>query len=258
MQYTSGAEFLLTGFGDRISMRMQKRSSMFALCFIIALCMLCVSTTKDFSMVKSADAQLQKFVKPVTATATASAGPSSPTSSSSSSSSSDKIFSARLTGDKEVPPVDTDATARIRLIANSQQDALDYRLSVSNLNGVVTGAHIHRGTAATNGPIVANLNVGGTFASASAGDGGASTSTSTGGTITSADLKGPLAGKQISDLIKIIEDGQAYANVHTRQHPNGEIRGQLSSSSSSGDTFDEDGVSSSAGGASATASATAP
>jgi hypothetical protein len=61
-------------------------------------------------------------------------------------------------------------------------------------------------------------------------------------------------------LIKIIEDGQAYANVHTRQHPNGEIRGQLSSSSSSssGDTFDEDGVSSSAGGASATASATSP
>ena len=258
MQYSSGAEFLLTGFGDRISMRMQKRSSMFALCFIIALGMLCVSTTTDFSMVKSADAQLQKFVKPVTATATASAGPSSPTSSSSSSSSSDKIFSARLTGDKEVPPVDTDATARIRLIANSQQDALDYRLSVSNLNGVVTGAHIHKGTAGTNGPIVANLKVGGTFASASAGDGGASTSTSTGGTITSADLKGPLAGKQISDLIKIIEDGQAYANVHTRQHPNGEIRGQLSSSSSSGETFDEDGVSSSAGGASATASATAP
>src|SRR5919199_2501966 len=252
MQYSSGAEFLLTGFGDRISMRMQKLSSMFALCFIIALGMLCVSTT----MVKSADAQLQKFVKPVTATATASAGPSSP--SSSSSSSSDKIFSARLTGDKEVPPVDTDATARIRLIANSQQDALDYRLSVSNLNGVITGAHIHKGSATANGPIVANLKVGGIFASASAGDGGASTSTSTGGTITSADLKGPLAGKQIFDLIKIIEDGQAYANVHTRQHPNGEIRGQLSSSSSSGETFDEDGVSSSAGGASPTASATAP
>jgi hypothetical protein len=207
-------------------------------------------------MVKSAEAQLQKFVTPVTATATASAGPSSPTSSSSST--SDKIFSARLTGDKEVPPVDTDATARIRLVANSQQDGLDYRLSVSNINGVITGAHIHKGSAATNGPIVANLNIGGTFASASAGNGGASTSTSTGGTLTSADLKGPLAGKQISDLIKLIEDGQAYANVHTRQHPNGEIRGQLSSSSSSGDEFDEDGVNSSAGGASATASATAP
>lgn len=237
-------------------MSMQRQSSMFALCFIVTLGVLCVSTAIDTSMVKSAEAQLQKFVTPVTATATASAGPSSPTSSSSST--SDKIFSARLTGDKEVPPVDTDATARIRLIANSQQDGLDYRLSVSNINGVITGAHIHKGSATTNGPIVANLNIGGTFASASAGNGGASTSTSTGGTITSADLKGPLTGKQITDLIKLIEDGQAYANVHTRQHPNGEIRGQLSSSSSSGDAFDEDGVSSSAGGASATASATAP
>jgi CHRD domain len=229
---------------------------MFVLCFIVALGILCVSTAADFSMVKSAEAQLEKFVRPVTATATSSAGPSSPTTSSSSS--SDKIFSAKLTGDKEVPPVDTDATARIRLISNSQQDALDYRLSVSNLNGVVTGAHIHKGSASTNGPIVANLNIGGTFASASAGDGGATTSTSTGGTITSADLKGPLAGKQISDLIKLVDDGQAYANVHTRQHANGEIRGQLSSSSSSGDAFDENGISSSSGGASATASATSP
>jgi hypothetical protein len=232
-------------------MSMQRQSSMFALFFIVTLGVLCVSTATDTSMVKSAEAQLQKFVTPVTATATASAGPSSPTSSP-----SDKIFSARLTGDREVPPVDTDATARIRLIANSQQDGLDYRLSVSNINGLITGAHIHKGSATTNGPIVANLNIGGTFASASAGNGGASTSTSTGGTITSADLKGPLTGKQITDLIKLIEDGQAYANVHTRQHPNGEIRGQLSSSSA--DAFDEDGISSSSGGASATASATAP
>jgi CHRD domain-containing protein len=232
-------------------MYIKRQSIMFALWLIVPLGILCVSITPDFSTVKSAEAQLQKFVRPITATATASAGPSSPTSSS------DKIFSARLTGDKEVPPVDTDATARIRLISNSQQDALDYRISVSNLNGIVTGAHIHRGSAGTNGPIVANLNIGGTFASASAGDGGATTSTSTGGTITSSDLKGPLAGKQISDLIKLIEGGQAYANVHTRQHPNGEIRGQLSSSSST-DAFDKDGISSSSGGASATASATAP
>ena len=236
-------------------MCIRRQSTTFALCFVGVLSILWVSTATDFSMVKSAQAQLQKFVRPVTATATASAGPSSPASSSSSQ--SDKIFTARLTGDKEVPPVDTDATARIRL-TESSQDALDYRLSVSNLNGVVTGAHIHRGSSGTNGPIVANLNIGGAFASASAGDGAATTSTSTGGTITSTELKGPLAGKQISDLIKLIEGGQAYVNVHTRQHPNGEIRGQLSSSSSAGETFDDDGISASSGGASATASATNP
>ena len=50
------------------------------------------------------------------------------------------------------------------------------------------------------------------------------------GTITSANLQGPLKGKTISDLVKLINDGKAYANVHTQQNPKGEIRGQISTS----------------------------
>ncbi|MFL6359903.1 MAG: CHRD domain-containing protein [Nitrososphaeraceae archaeon] len=231
-------------------MHVQQQSTRLTLSLIIALTILSAAiTTTVITTIKSTRAQLEDFATPAAVTATATAGQSS--------SSSGKEFSARLTGDKEVPPVDTDATGRIRLTANSQQDVLDYRLSVSNLNGVATGAHIHRGSAGTNGPIVANLNIRGTFAgasaSASAGGGSAMTSTSTGGTITSADLKGPLAGKQVSDLIKLIEDGKAYVNVHTRQHTNGEIRGQLTSLSSS-DTANEDDTGSSLSGASATAS----
>jgi hypothetical protein len=208
-----------------------------------------ITTTITITTITSAKAQLHGFSAPATAiTATAITGPTS----SSSSSSSGKQFSARLTGDNEVPPVGTDATGRIILTINSQQDTLDYRISLSNLNGIVTGAHIHRGSAGTNGPIVANLNVHGAFASASAGGsgdvGGATTSTSTGGTIASADLNGPLSGKQVSDLIKLIEDGNAYVNVHTDQNPDGEIRGQLASSSSTNDEIDT------STGASATAS----
>jgi Cu/Zn superoxide dismutase len=232
-------------------MHVQQQSTRLTLSLIIALTILSAAiTTTVITTIKSTRAQLEGLATPAAVTATATAGQSS-------SSSSGKEFSARLTGDKEVPPVDTDATGRIRLTANSQQDALDYQLSVSNLNGVATGAHIHRGSAGTNGPIVANLNIRGTFAgasaSASAGGGSVMTSTSTGGTITSADLKGPLAGKQVSDLIKLMEDGKAYVNVHTRQHTNGEIRGQLTSLSSS-DTANEDDAGSSLSGASATAS----
>ena len=218
---------------------------------ITALAILSGSLVAALSAVKPVLAQLEHFATPVPAAATASAGTSSP---SPSSSSSHKQFSAKLTGSKEVPPVDTDAIGRIRLAASSQ-DLLDYQLSLSNLNGVVTEAHIHSGSTGTNGPVVANLKVGGAFASASAGDGSASASTSSAGTISSGDLKGPLAGKHVSDLIKLIEGGKAYANVHTRQHPNGEIRGQLTSSSSS-DV--DNGISASSGGALATASATAP
>jgi hypothetical protein len=163
------------------------------------------------------------------------AGSSSCSSSSLTSPVSGKHFSAVFTGDNEVPPVNTDATGKIKLFVNPQQSTLDYQFSISDLNGVVTGAHIHKGSIGTNGPVVATLKTGNTFAGASAStsgtDGGGSTSTSVSGTITSADLKGPLAGKQVTDLIQLIEDGKAYVNVHTHQNSNGEIRGQLKSSS---------------------------
>ena len=98
------------------------------------------------------------------------------TSSSSSSSTtpvSGKQFSAVLTGDNEVPPVNTDATGKIKLTANSQ-NLLDYQISISDLNGVVTGAHIHKGSVGTNGPVVATLRTGNTFAGASASTSGGS------------------------------------------------------------------------------------
>jgi Cu/Zn superoxide dismutase len=202
-----------------------------------------VITTTTVNSITSAKAQFHGFSIPAAVTATAITGPSS-------SPSSGKQFSARLTGDNEVPPVNKDATGRIRITVNSQQDALDYQLSLSSLKGVVTGAHIHKGSGGTNGPVVANLNIAGASAAASASAGGsAMTSTSTGGTITSADLKGPLSGKQISDLIRLIEDGKAYVNVHTDQNPDGEIRGQLAPSANQ-----EVDNSSTSTGASATAS----
>jgi hypothetical protein len=47
------------------------------------------------------------------------------------------------------------------------------------------------------------------------------------GTITEADLVGPLAGQPLSALVEAIRSGNAYVNVHTVDHPAGEIRGQL-------------------------------
>ncbi|HJT49031.1 MAG TPA: CHRD domain-containing protein [Nitrososphaeraceae archaeon] len=220
---------------------------------IIGLAVLSTVVITALNATTIAEAQLESLAMPTAITATAISDPTS-----SASSASGKQFSTVLTGDNEVPPIDTEATGRIRLNANSQQSELVYQLSISNLNGMVTGAHIHRGNISTNGPIVANLNIGGPIvgasASASAGSGASSmTSTSTGGTITSADLKGPLSGKQISDLIKLIEDGNAYVNVYTDQNPTGEFRGQLKQSSSSSDIGNE-GIDTSIG-ASASASA---
>jgi CHRD domain len=48
------------------------------------------------------------------------------------------------------------------------------------------------------------------------------------GSFSSNDFVGPLKGKQMSDLVLLINDGHAYVNVHTQPNPNGEIRGQIS------------------------------
>ena len=49
------------------------------------------------------------------------------------------------------------------------------------------------------------------------------------GTLTAASLQGPLTGKHVSDLVNLMKTGEAYVDIHTTRHPNGEIRGQISS-----------------------------
>jgi hypothetical protein len=44
-------------------------------------------------------------------------------------------------------------------------------------------------------------------------------------------LEGPLKGKQLSALVEILSNGQAYVNVHTIKNQNGEIRDQVAVSS---------------------------
>jgi hypothetical protein len=131
-------------------------------------------------------------------------------------------FAAPLSGEQEAVPVDTNATgvATFRLSADGQE--LSYRLNVANIHDVLM-AHIH--LEASNGPVVVWLypeegqapelipgRFGGTLAT---------------GTITSGDLIGPLAGASVDDLVTEIISGNAYVNVHTVEHPGGEIAGQI-------------------------------
>ncbi len=44
---------------------------------------------------------------------------------------------------------------------------------------------------------------------------------------------------QISDLVDAFNDGNAYANIHTQQNPNGEIRGQIISEELQEDTEEQ-------------------
>ncbi|MBV9666842.1 MAG: CHRD domain-containing protein [Nitrososphaeraceae archaeon] len=121
-----------------------------------------------------------------------------------------QTFTAKLTGSNEVSPVNTPATGMAQFQLSSDGKELNYDLSATNLKGFMM-AHVHQGKTGENGPPVTTpLSMGK-------------------GKITSSDLQGPLAGKQISDLVNIMKNGGAYVNVHTQQNQNGEIRGQIMS-----------------------------
>ena len=96
-----------------------------------------------------------------------------------------------------------------------------YEVSAMNLNHA-TMAHIHSGKVGVNGPVVLVIYDSNTR-SGPMGPGILSQ-----GNATSANLEGPLAGKQMSDLVNLIKSGEAYVNVHTVQNSKGEIRGQIS------------------------------
>jgi CHRD domain len=130
-------------------------------------------------------------------------------------------FTAKMTGKDEVPPHDTKATGTAEFTLTADGKTMSYKVNVMNIDKV-TMAHIHQGKVGENGPPVVWL-----FNSSSNPTGPMNGKLSE-GKITSNDLVGPLKGKQISDLVKLINDGNAYANVHTQQNPKGEIRGQIS------------------------------
>jgi hypothetical protein len=136
-----------------------------------------------------------------------------------------------LTGDEEVPARETPAQGQASFQLSSDGAALHYRLIVANIQNVIA-AHIHSGELGVNGPVVAFL-----FGAVAPGPGRISGVLAE-GTITAADLVGPLAGDPLSDLIALIDAGNAYVNVHTNDgmgdtntgpgdFPGGEIRGQL-------------------------------
>ena len=129
-------------------------------------------------------------------------------------------YIASLSGENEVPPVKTSASGEVWLKTTSAEDNILYNIKVTNIQKV-TAAHIHSGTQGENSPIVVTL-----FKSVTP------TQSINGvlseGNITTSMLEGPLIGKKLSDLVTLIQNGEAYVNVHTEQYPNGEICGQLS------------------------------
>jgi len=116
-------------------------------------------------------------------------------------------LSAALSGANEVPPVSTgdpDGSGFARVTLNQGQGEICFDISVSNI-GTITLAHIHRGAAGTNGPVVVDFNP------------------------VANGLNNCVSGID-GDLIKAIRQNPEdyYVNVHTAEFRGGAVRGQLS------------------------------
>jgi len=135
---------------------------------------------------------------------------------------------AKLTGFQEVPPKLSPGTGRFE--ATVTGSTLSYTLTYSTLSSNVLAAHIHFAQPGVNGAIFLFL----CGSAANPGPAGTPTCPPDGGTVsrsgvTAADILGvPAQGLTAGDFaaaLTILESGDAYVNVHTSNHPDGEIRG---------------------------------
>jgi len=124
--------------------------------------------------------------------------------------------SFRLDSQQEVPPpVDAEIAdgsailglAQVPTPGGGMTFSLTYDITVQNLTGIPTAAHIHAGVAGTAGPVVFPL----TFTSATRGAG---------------TLAGEITGLDFADVEDVLGE-RWYVNVHTARNPQGEVRGQL-------------------------------
>ena len=134
-----------------------------------------------------------------------------------------------LTGDQQIPPVTTDAIGYVSVKFQDDRTRLAYSVHAEHI-GKVTAIYLYQKGEAQNGTIVLDLLhsprelksidkvVDKTLQGKTKG-------TVSMGAAISDDLQGQLKGKSLSDLHKLIDNGTVYVSIHTKDLPNGEIRG---------------------------------
>jgi hypothetical protein len=114
-------------------------------------------------------------------------------------------FSVPLSGAQQVPPVASPGTGTANFTWDPATRELTWSITFSGLSSPATMAHIHNGGAGKNGPVVLWLSTRG--APPDSPFGGSATLT-------------PAQAKQLAA-------GAWYVNLHSKDHPAGELRGQV-------------------------------
>ncbi|MFC0402004.1 CHRD domain-containing protein [Paraburkholderia rhizosphaerae] len=116
-------------------------------------------------------------------------------------------FEVPLTGAQQVPPVQTQGSGKADLTYDASTRVVTWNVTFSGLSGPATMAHFH-------GPAPAGKNAGVKVWISQKGNMSATS---------------PITGQATlsPDDARMFEAGDMYINVHTKDHPDGEIRGQV-------------------------------
>ena len=129
-------------------------------------------------------------------------------------------FGSFLIGTEEVPAVNSSGAGAAFFSLSPDGKSLNFEVRVANTTGIIF-AHLHNAAEGENGPVVVTL-------IPAQDPSGLENGVVVEGMIKMEDLSGPLDGKMISDLVREINMGRIYVNIHTSSFPSGELRGQVS------------------------------
>ena len=134
-----------------------------------------------------------------------------------------QTFTANLLGDNEVPPINTKATATLKLTIGT---TITFTVTYANLSTPLLFSHFHFAPTKVAGGVMIFL----------CGGGGqpACPQTLSGtisGTIVAANVTGPtgqgIAAGDLTSALEAVTEGNSYINMHTTMFPGGELRGQI-------------------------------
>jgi|tagenome__1003787_1003787.scaffolds.fasta_scaffold20522998_2 hypothetical protein len=123
-------------------------------------------------------------------------------------------YKATLSGSAEQPKSDSKAKGTATFTVASNNKSIKYTIKASGLSGSVQAAHIHFGKPGKAGPVVVNICP-------------KPCSLPKSGTLTSKQFKKAPGVSSFSAAVKDLKKGQAYVNLHTKEYPAGEVRGNI-------------------------------
>jgi hypothetical protein len=134
-----------------------------------------------------------------------------------------EVFSARLLGDSEVPPINSAGTATFHMEIGA---TITFTVTFSGLSSNLVVSHLHFAPTKVGGGVMIFLCGGGNQPACPA-----ATSGTISGTIAAANVTGPagqgIAPGDLASALEAVREGNAYANMHTDNFKGGEIRGQV-------------------------------